>query len=64
MRGGYDRLADALVAGGDEAGVLARAQEHLDAGADHVCLQLLGTDVFTASVEDWRRLAPAVGALT
>ena len=63
VRGGSERLADALVVGGDEAGVLARAQQHLDAGADHVCLQLLGADFLTAPVQDWRRLAPAAAAL-
>jgi probable F420-dependent oxidoreductase len=60
--GGSDRLADALVVGGDEHAILAQANEHLDAGADHVCLQLLGTDFVTAPVDDWRRLAPAVAS--
>ncbi len=60
--GGSDRLADALVVGGDDEHVLARVREHLNAGADHVCVQLLGTDFLTAPVEDWRRLAPAAGA--
>ena len=40
--GGSDRLVDALVAWGDEAAILARVQEHRDAGADHVCVQVLG----------------------
>ena len=39
--GGSDVLVDALVAHGDEAAVAARVREHLDVGADHVCLQLL-----------------------
>lgn len=60
VRGGSDRLVDALVVGGGEAAVLARAQEHLDAGADHVCLHLLGHDVGTAPRDDWRRLAAAL----
>lgn len=62
VRGGTERLADALVVGGGEERVLSRAQEHLDAGADHVCLQMLGSDFLTAPVEDWRRLASAVAA--
>ena len=37
--GGSDRLVDALIAWGDEAAVAARVREHLDAGADHVCVQ-------------------------
>jgi probable F420-dependent oxidoreductase len=39
--GGSDRLIDALVAHGDPATVAARLTEHLDAGADHVCAQIL-----------------------
>jgi len=44
---GSDRLIDDLVAHGDAADVAARLTEHLDAGADHVAVQLLaptGTD--------------------
>lgn len=40
--GGSDRLVDALVAIGDVDAIAARVQEHRDAGADHVCLQVLG----------------------
>jgi probable F420-dependent oxidoreductase len=39
--GGSDRLLDALVAHGDPATVARRVAEHLDAGADHVAVQLL-----------------------
>jgi 2-methylisocitrate lyase-like PEP mutase family enzyme len=60
VRGGSERLCDALVAQGDEASVLARVREHLDAGADHVCLQVLGSDVSQVPLEEWRRLAPVV----
>jgi probable F420-dependent oxidoreductase len=38
---GSDRLVDALVAHGEPAAVAARLTEHLDAGADHVCAQVL-----------------------
>ena len=41
---GSDRLVDALVATGDVERVGARITEHLDAGADHVCIQLLAPD--------------------
>jgi probable F420-dependent oxidoreductase len=37
--GGSDRLVDAIVAWGDEQAIAARVQAHLDAGADHVCIQ-------------------------
>lgn len=36
---GSDELVDAVVAWGDEPAIIARINEHLDAGADHVCLQ-------------------------
>jgi probable F420-dependent oxidoreductase len=39
---GSDRLVDALVAYGDAGAVAARLTEHLAAGADHVCVQVLG----------------------
>jgi len=39
--GGSDRLIDALVAHGTAEQAAARLTEHLDAGADHVCVQLL-----------------------
>jgi hypothetical protein len=49
-----------MVVHGDEAVVLARVNEHREAGADHVCLQLLGDQPTTPPHEEWRRLAPAV----
>jgi probable F420-dependent oxidoreductase len=39
--GGSDRLIEALFPMGDAAHVAARAREHHDAGADHVCLQVV-----------------------
>ncbi len=63
VRGGSERLCDALVVQGDEASVLARVREHLDAGADHVCLQVLGADFGQAPLEEWRRLAPIVATV-
>ncbi|GAC1325864.1 MAG: LLM class F420-dependent oxidoreductase [Mycobacteriales bacterium] len=63
VRGGSERLKDALVVMGDEAAVVRRVREHLDAGATHVCLQLLGDSVGDVPAEDWRRLAPALSEL-
>ncbi|MCW2614621.1 MAG: hypothetical protein JWN08_1615 [Frankiales bacterium] len=63
VRGGSDRLKAALVVGGDEQAVVDRVQAHLDAGADHVCLQVLGPDAFTAPRQEWARLAPAMASL-
>jgi probable F420-dependent oxidoreductase len=39
---GSDRWVDTLVAWGDDAAVRARVDEHFDAGADSVALQVLG----------------------
>jgi len=56
-----DRLFDALIAWGDEETVLRRVTEHLDAGADHVCVQVLTADAAEFPREQWRRLAAALG---
>jgi probable F420-dependent oxidoreductase len=58
--GGSDRLVDAIVAIGDEEAIAARVQEHLDAGADHVCIQVVGPMGQPLPRETWRRLAPVV----
>ena len=39
--GGTDRLVDAVVAWGNVDAIKARVDEHLAAGADHVCIQAL-----------------------
>jgi probable F420-dependent oxidoreductase len=39
--GGSDRLVDAVVAWGDAGAVARRVREHHDAGADHVCIQVV-----------------------
>jgi probable F420-dependent oxidoreductase len=56
VRGGSDRLCDALVVHGDEDTVRARIDEHRNAGADHVCLQVLGDETNAPPFEEWRRL--------
>lgn len=56
-----DRLFDAIIAWGDEEKVLARVNEHRDAGADHVCVQVLTADPREFPREQWRRLAAALG---
>lgn len=37
-----DRLIDALIAWGDVAAISARLDQHIAAGADHVCVQVIG----------------------
>jgi probable F420-dependent oxidoreductase len=56
--GPSDAVVDALVAVGDEEAIAARVQEHLAAGADHVCLEVLTGDDTTIPLAAWRRLAP------
>jgi probable F420-dependent oxidoreductase len=58
--GGSDRLVDALVAWGNEAAIAARVQEHRDAGASHVCIQVLTDSPATLPIEHWRILAPVL----
>ena len=57
---GSERLAEGLVAWGSESDLRERISEHLSAGADQVCVQV----VTGGSVEDlrerWRLLAPAL----
>lgn len=51
---GSDRLVDGLVAIGDVEQIGARVRAHLDAGADHVCIQLIaepGTDLLPGFTE-------------
>jgi probable F420-dependent oxidoreductase len=52
-----DRLLDAIIAWGDEESVLRRVNEHLAAGADHVCVQALTADPKAFPRDQWRRLA-------
>src|SRR5262249_56040000 len=56
--GGSDRLVDAIVAWGDPDAIVRRVREHHDAGADHVCLQVLTSDPRALPVEEWRRAPP------
>jgi probable F420-dependent oxidoreductase len=58
--GGSDRMVDAVVAWGGPEAVAERVRAHLDAGADHVCLQVLGPDPNGLPMAGWRALAPAL----
>lgn len=57
--GGSDRLIDALLGHGDAAAVAARVTEHLDAGADHVAIQLL-TGPGEDPLDGYRQIAGAL----
>ena len=57
--GGSDRLVDDLVAWGDAAAVGDHIRAHYAAGADHVCVQVLGGDT-PVPVPQWRAIAKEV----
>jgi len=54
---GSDRLVDGLIAWGDEAAIARRIGQHLAAGADNVCVQVLDPDFRGLPLAQWRRLA-------
>jgi probable F420-dependent oxidoreductase len=58
--GGSDALVDALVAWGDAEAIAERVATQRGAGADHVCVQVVGTDVTALPLDAWRELAPAL----
>ncbi|HEY8544602.1 MAG TPA: LLM class F420-dependent oxidoreductase [Acidimicrobiales bacterium] len=59
--GGSDRIVDTLVAWGDVDTVRARVQEQLDAGADHVALQVLWSgDPAALPLPAWQEVATAL----
>jgi probable F420-dependent oxidoreductase len=57
--GGSDRLIDTVVPHGSADDIAAAAEQHLDAGADHVCLQPVGTRGVPRA--EWSALASALG---
>ncbi|MEA3040409.1 MAG: hypothetical protein QOE79_2922, partial [Sphingomonadales bacterium] len=61
--GGNDRLVDTICAWGDIDAVTARVQAHLDAGADHVAVQVLVDDRRGLPRGEWAALAPALLSL-
>ncbi|MEP6757692.1 MAG: TIGR03620 family F420-dependent LLM class oxidoreductase [Actinomycetota bacterium] len=56
---GSDRLLDAGFAWGADA-IVARVREHVQAGADHVCVQVIGSLDAEADLLALRTLAPAL----
>jgi probable F420-dependent oxidoreductase len=61
--GGSDRLIDAVVAWGDVDRIVARVREHLEAGADHVCLQVVAEAEDDVCLGQLEELAPALSEL-
>ncbi|MDP7703805.1 LLM class F420-dependent oxidoreductase [Mycobacterium sp. TY815] len=58
---GSDRLIDALVAYGSTDAIARRLNEHLDAGADHVAIQVLGSSRPEKLIPALTELAGALG---
>src|SRR6185503_11176041 len=58
--GGSDKLVDAIVAWGDAGAVADRVRAHHDAGADHVCIQVLPRNATAMPIAEWRTLAAAL----
>jgi probable F420-dependent oxidoreductase len=57
--GGSDRLIEAVIPWGDADTIARRVHEHLSAGADHVCVQVVAAfDKFPLA--EYRTLAPAL----
>ncbi len=54
--GGSDRLVDAITVWGTAQQIADRVKQHHDAGADHVCVQVLRDDNEIPS-DEWRELA-------
>jgi probable F420-dependent oxidoreductase len=67
VTGPSDRLCDALFAWGGIDRIVSRVNQHLEAGANHVCIQVVhgapgaaAADDFASSRQAWRELAKAL----
>lgn len=58
--GGSNRLVDAILGWGGVEAIRRRVREHLDAGADHVSVQVLVPDPTEMPTAQLRELAPAL----
>ena len=58
---GSERLIDAVIAVGDVETIVRRVQDHLGAGADHVCLQVREEKSTDPALGAYRELASALG---
>ncbi len=59
---GSDRLVDAVVCWGDPDTIAARVREHVEAGADHVCVQVVSSRE-SFPLAEYRELAPALSSV-
>jgi probable F420-dependent oxidoreductase len=58
--GGSDRFVDDLVTWGDLDAITEKLHAHRSAGADHVAVQVIGTEPGQSSMPHWRTLAKAL----
>ena len=57
---GSDAIIDAVVAHGDVDAITARVRDHLDAGADHVCVQVITGEERDVGIPAYADLADAL----
>jgi probable F420-dependent oxidoreductase len=58
--GGTDRFVDDLVFWGDPETVVHKLRGHVEAGADHVAVQVIGVEPGESALPHWRLLADAL----
>jgi probable F420-dependent oxidoreductase len=58
--GGSDRIVDDLVFWGDLDSIVGKLHAHLEAGADHVAVQVIGIEPGHSAMRYWRMLADAL----
>jgi probable F420-dependent oxidoreductase len=63
LNGGSDKMVDAIVAWGSLDQIAGRIRAHLDAGANHVCVQVQTADPAALPTAEWRELASIIPSL-
>jgi probable F420-dependent oxidoreductase len=58
---GSEKLIDAVIAIGDAEAIVRRVRDHLDAGADHVCVQIREEHPADPALGAYREVASAFG---
>jgi probable F420-dependent oxidoreductase len=58
--GGSDRIVDDLVFWGDQDTIVEKLHAHVEAGADHVCVQVIGIEPGHSAMPYWHMLGDAL----